>query len=145
MLRPATSEGSSPTGSLAHLDEFLAERARLAGLALEARAWRASSEGLCPPTVDLTAYRIAQEAVTNAVKHAAPTAREAAACAWRRDVLDVVVERRRATPSAATAARAPGHGLLGMRERAELHGGNWSRPPRWPAAGFRVHARLPVA
>jgi signal transduction histidine kinase len=126
------------TGGLARLDE-LVERARLAGLALELNM-EGSSEGLAP-TVDLTAYRIAQEAVTNAVKHAAPT-RARLSVRVSGDVLDVVVEDE-GHPERAHRGEGTGHGLLGMRERAELHGG-MVEAAAVAGGGFRVHARLPV-
>jgi signal transduction histidine kinase len=126
-------------GGLARLDE-LVERARLAGLALEVTV-EGSSEGLAP-TVDLTAYRIAQEAVTNAVKHAAPT-RATLSVRVSPDVLDVVVEDE-GHPERTHRGEGTGHGLLGMRERAELHGGV-VEAAAVAGGGFRVHARLPVA
>jgi signal transduction histidine kinase len=126
-------------GGLARLDE-LVERARLAGLALEV-SMEGSSEGLAP-TIDLTAYRIAQEAVTNAVKHAAPT-RATLSVRVSPDALDVVVEDE-GHPERRHRGEGTGHGLLGMRERAELHGGK-VEAAAMAGGGFRVHARLPVA
>jgi signal transduction histidine kinase len=100
-----------------------------------------SSEGLAP-TIDLTAYRIAQEAVTNAVKHAAPT-RATLSVRVSPDALDVVVEDE-GHPERRHRGEGTGHGLLGMRERAELHGGK-VEAAAMAGGGFRVHARLPVA
>jgi signal transduction histidine kinase len=87
----------------------------------------------------LAVYRIVQEAVTNVVKHAAP-----AKCRVR-----VVVGRDRirveVTDDGARAVRVNGvgHGLIGMRERAALHGGTFSAGPR-EGGGFAVSATLPV-
>jgi signal transduction histidine kinase len=124
---------------LARLDE-LAARARLAGLSLEVSVEGPSD--LLAPTVDLAAYRIAQEAVTNAVKHAAPTAGRLSVRVSG-DTLELVVENE-AHPEGPRQGAGTGHGLLGMRERAELHGGVVEAAST-TGGGFRVHARLPVA
>jgi signal transduction histidine kinase len=132
-------DGDAPPAGLARLGE-LAARARLAGLALEL-----SVDGpahALAPTVDLAAFRIAQEAVTNAVKHAAPTnARLQVSVSG--DALHVIVEDD-GHPDGPRQGEGTGHGLLGMRERAELHGGVVEAARR-AGGGFRVHARLPVS
>ncbi|MBE1466887.1 sensor histidine kinase [Kibdelosporangium phytohabitans] len=89
-----------------------------------------------PEPVVLAAYRIVQEAVTNVVKHAAPT----------RCVVTVRADAHRVTISvvndgAVTATAPGGHGLVGMRERVELHNGEFTAGPR-PDGGFAVHATL---
>ena len=92
------------------------------------------------PAIELSAYRIAQEAVTNALKHAAGS-RVRLAVHYRPDRLVVEVD------DDATTAPEPdgsGHGLIGMRERAELFGGTFCAGPR-PEGGFGVHAELPLA
>ncbi|TDC62679.1 ATP-binding protein, partial [Streptomyces hainanensis] len=104
---------------------------------------RAGAGGPVPPMVELAAYRIVQEALTNVVKHSA--ARHAAvsvvAGADGRLTVEVVDEGpRRAAPP---GAGRPGFGLLGMRERAAAVGGTLSHGPQ-PAGGFRVLASLPT-
>ena len=90
----------------------------------------------------LTVYRIVQEALTNALKHAgAGHGRGTAAtsvASWldRRGVPTPVAGRRR-------TAAALGHGLVGMRERVALYGGTLRTGPR-PGGGFRVYARIPM-
>lgn len=93
-----------------------------------------------PSAVDLSAYRIVQEALTNTVKHS--TATEAAiALRVQVNVLEVKVVDR----GWATVAKTPsgGHGLVGMRERAALHGGELSAGPVEDGKGWQVRAVLP--
>ncbi|MET9527076.1 sensor histidine kinase [Streptomyces coeruleorubidus] len=106
-----------------------------------------------PPGVDLTAYRIVQEALTNVTKHAG-TGSARVHLAWNRDRVTITVaddgESARTAPpvstgpSASTAAdRPPGYGLIGMRERATAVGGHLSAGRR-PEGGFLVSTRLPL-
>jgi signal transduction histidine kinase len=88
--------------------------------------------------VDLTAYRIVQEALTNALKHAGP-APARVAVRYGRERLDVEVVNEGPLRGNGT----PGHGLIGMRERVALYGGTLSAAPT-AEGGFRVHAQLPV-
>jgi signal transduction histidine kinase len=95
-----------------------------------------------PPGIDLSAYRILQEAITNVVKHADATRLD---CVIRYDDktlrLDVADDGR--PPRAGRAAPAAGHGLVGMRERVALYGGTLEAGPR-PEHGYRVTAILPL-
>jgi signal transduction histidine kinase len=93
------------------------------------------------PALDLCAYRIVQEALTNAIKHAGP-ASVRVIVRWSAAALDVVVEDDGSGPPAGAGA-AGGHGLAGMRERAALHGGRLD-VGAGPAGGFIVHAHLPL-
>ena len=100
---------------------------RDAGLPVE-RDHRGRARRRCPPGVDLSAYRIVQEALTNALKHAGARARARVRVALR--------ARRRSRSTSATTARRPtatgdgaGHGLVGMRERVALFGGDARRRP----------------
>jgi signal transduction histidine kinase len=90
-----------------------------------------------PPEVDLAAYRIVQEALTNVTRHADATA---AVVRVRPDHDTVLVE---VEDDGTGAPGAPGNGILGMRERAQALGGSLTTGPR-PDGGFRVHARLPL-
>ncbi|MEV8329789.1 sensor histidine kinase [Streptomyces niveus] len=99
------------------------------------------------PGVDLTAYRIVQEALTNVTKHAA-TDSARVHLAWNRDHVTVTVaddgEGATGRPGAATVpGRPPGYGLIGMRERATAAGGQLSAGRR-PEGGFLVSAELPL-
>ncbi|GAA3145970.1 histidine kinase [Planomonospora alba] len=94
------------------------------------------------PGVDLSAYRIAQEALTNAVKHAGDS-EISVRVAYHADSVEVeVLDTGRA--GGAASALSTGNGLIGMRERATLFGGTFEAGPR-PEGGFRVRARLPVS
>jgi signal transduction histidine kinase len=94
--------------------------------------------------VGLAAYRIVQEALTNVRKHAGASATATVRLVYERDRLVVeVVDDGRGAASALSGAGA-GHGLLGMRERVEIYGGELTSGPR-PGGGFRVRAVLPIA
>ncbi|MFC0715361.1 sensor histidine kinase [Cellulomonas biazotea] len=94
-----------------------------------------------PPGVGLTAYRIAQEALTNVLKHAGPDPRVTVVLSWRPD--DLMLEISDDGRGAAADSDGLGHGLLGMRERAAMFGGTVSTGPR-PGGGYRVRAVLPT-
>ncbi|MFD6290353.1 sensor histidine kinase [Streptomyces sp. NPDC060205] len=101
-----------------------------------------------PPGVDLTAYRIVQEALTNVTKHSG-TRSARVRLDWHRDRVTVTVADdgggARAVPSASAAPDGPppGFGLIGMRERATAVGGHLSAGRR-AEGGFLVSARLPL-
>jgi signal transduction histidine kinase len=127
----------APQPTLAEIGELVG-RARAAGLptVLELRGTRRP----LPAGLDLAAYRIVQEALTNALKHAghAPTT---VTVDWSERALAVEVrDRGRAAPPAADA----GHGLVGMRERVRLYGGELEAGPA-EGGGWRVRAELPLA
>lgn len=116
----------------------LVERMRNAGLRTELRV--AGEPGALPPGVDLSAYRIVQEALTNALKHAGKaTATVSIHYGARALELEIVDDGRGAQDGAAR-----GHGLVGMRERAELFGGEFEAGT-CPEGGFCVRARFPLA
>jgi signal transduction histidine kinase len=93
------------------------------------------------PALDLSAYRIVQEALTNTLKHAG-SARARVHIRRGPDALTIdVVDDGSGRP--ARDSFAPGHGLVGMRERVALFGGTLNAAPR-PDGGFAVHAWLPL-
>ena len=94
-----------------------------------------------PPGVDLSAYRIVQEALTNTMKHAGP-ARAVVRVRYGEDDVEVEV-RDDGRGASGNTDQSPGHGLLGMRERVELFGGELRAGPQ-PGGGFLVRARLPL-
>jgi signal transduction histidine kinase len=125
----------APQPGLAELPR-LVEQIRAAGLPVELSL---TGGGTIPAGVGLAAYRIVQEALTNALKHSgAPTA--VTVC---REESAVRIEVRDAGGGAAASANAGGHGLVGMRERAQLYGGSVDVGRR-PDGGFAVRAYLPV-
>jgi signal transduction histidine kinase len=96
-----------------------------------------------PAGPSLATYRIVQESLTNVLKHAGPAARAWVRLHWRPDALELsVLDDGRGAAAAVATGDAPGHGLIGMRERAQLHGGHLEAGPRTDG-GFGVHASLP--
>jgi signal transduction histidine kinase len=132
----------APVPGLADLDALLAEVAK-AGLGV-----RLGVEGTpspLPAGVDLSAYRIVQEALTNVVKHAGPARAQVTIGYGDQDVTVEVTDDGRGAAAVAGDGRARvGHGLIGMRERVAAFGGDLEAGPR-PGGGFRVAARLPLA
>jgi signal transduction histidine kinase len=127
-----------PQPSLAQLED-LVEEYREAGLPV--RLAVAGEQRTLLSGVELSVYRIVQEALTNALKHARPTEVTVTLSFHGPDGLEVeVVDDGR---PAGDGAHAAGHGLVGMRERVALLGGELETGPR-PGGGFRVAARLPV-
>jgi signal transduction histidine kinase len=94
-----------------------------------------------PPAEDLSAFRVVQEALTNILKHADATTAEVGIRYEPGSIAIEVVDNGRA--EAGQVSRNGGHGLIGMRERIALYGGELQFGPR-PAGGFRVRALLPV-
>jgi signal transduction histidine kinase len=136
IVRGEDSAALAPQPGLARLD-VLVEQARKAGLPVELRL--EGERHVLPPGVDLTAFRIVQEALTNALKHARP-ARAQVTIRYGRDALDLEItnDGRRARTGEAT-----GHGLVGMRERVALYSGKLEAGPR-KRGGYAVRAQLPV-
>ncbi|MEU6414302.1 sensor histidine kinase [Microbispora sp. NPDC046933] len=137
---PATATGEpelSPSPRLADLDRLVKQTAA-AGVKVDVEI-TGRPRGL-PAGVDLSAYRILQEALTNVVKHAGvPRAR--ATLDYRADELLIeVTDKGRGCHGDRPRA---GHGLVGMRERVNLYGGSFQAAPL-PGHGFKVTARLPL-
>jgi signal transduction histidine kinase len=126
----------APEASLAHLDVLTGE-IRAAGLPVELRVSGEPRE--LPPGLDASAYRIVQEALTNALKHAGQ-ATAVVTVHYGADALELEVEDDGAGPQ---NGRSGGHGLLGMRERAAVFGGSVEAGPR-TGSGFAVRASLPL-
>ena len=94
-----------------------------------------------PAGVDLAAYRILQESLTNALRHAGPATVRARVVTGQNEVVVDVVDFG-GGPRMNGDDLHPGRGLVGMRERARLYGGEVQAGPT--DDGFRVHARIPV-
>jgi len=132
----------APVPGLADLDSLLAEVAK-AGLAVRLRVEGSPSQ--LPAGVDLSAYRIVQEALTNVVKHAGPASAQVRIRYGDHDVTVEVTDNGRGVMALAGDGRVgTGHGLIGMRERVTAFGGDLEVGP-CPGGGFRVAARLPLA
>jgi signal transduction histidine kinase len=132
----------TPMPGLGDLDGLLAEVGK-AGLAVKLQV--NGTRPRLPAGVDLSAYRIVQEALTNVVKHAGP-ARAQVVVGYRDQevTVEVLDDGRGAVTSASDGRVGSGHGLIGMRERVQVFGGDLEAGPR-PGGGFRVAARLPLA
>ena len=98
------------------------------------------SPAAVPPGVELSAYRIVQEALTNVLKHAGAGARATVDLLYGDEALELRVED---DGCGVDGSGTPGHGLVGMRERVRLHGGEL-RAGALPGGGFEVSARLPL-
>ena len=129
---------TAPQPSLSRLDELL-EDVRGSGLPVEVST--AGDNLDVPPGVDLSAYRIIQEALTNVLKHAGPATARVELTYGEDDLTLRVTDD-------GTAATAPngtrGHGLLGIRERVAVVGGEVEAGP-CDDGGFEVRARLPYS
>lgn len=127
----------APQPGLAQLD-VLVDRLRQTGFAVDLR--REGTPRPLPPGLELAAYRVIQEALTNALRHAggAPTRVLVAFVDGRLDL-----EVRNVRGQAAAAAEGAGRGIVGMRQRVAVYGGELEAGPL-PEGGFAVRARLPL-
>ncbi|MCX4773065.1 Sensor histidine kinase DesK [Streptomyces sp. ADI92-24] len=131
---------TEPAPGLAVLDA-LVETVRRAGLPVEVACATGDGPPL-PAAVDLAAYRVIQEALTNVRKHAGPGAKAEVSVVRVGATAEVMVlDNGRGNPDG--GGEGGGHGLLGMRERVTALGGTLAAGPRY-GGGFRVHAILPV-
>ena len=118
----------------------LVEQARAVGMAV---AYTQVGEPVrVAPMTSLAAYRVAQEALTNARKHAGASARADVRLRWLPEVVEIEVSDD-GTGTRRSSAGSTGLGLLGMRERVAALGGTLTAGPR-ERAGFLVRARLPI-
>lgn len=135
ILREDLRAPSPPPASLGQLDE-LAKQMASAGLPVE--VVMEGTPRQLPQSIDVSAYRIVQEALTNTLKHAGPVQARVviryADCELDIEVTDT---------GRAKGTRRGGHGLIGMRERASLFGGSLQAGAR-PEGGWRVSAKLPA-
>ena len=115
----------------------LVDEVRAAGLEVSLNMSVRSTE--LPARVDLAIYRIVQEALTNVIKHAGPQATAEVTISSDRDGVAIEV---RDNGGGATRLPGSGHGIVGMRERAQLLGGSLLASPE-PGGGFKVVAYLP--
>jgi signal transduction histidine kinase len=131
----------APQPGLAELEPLL-DQVRQAGLEVDLQI-----EGTVrplPPAVDLAAFRVVQEALTNCLKHA-EASHVRVGVRYRPDELDIEVvdDGSGQRASHVSGGNGSGHGLFGMTERIGLHQGTLEYG-RLATGGFRVHARLPV-
>jgi signal transduction histidine kinase len=129
----------SPQPGLGQVDSLAAQVSE-AGLPVEVAVEGRRTE--LPPSVDLSAYRIIQEALTNSLKHAAATSAKVS-IRYGASALELEITDDGRGVSGPAWGDQRGRGLIGMRERVVLFGGELSVGPR-PQGGFRVYARLPL-
>ncbi|MDP8970482.1 MAG: histidine kinase [Actinomycetota bacterium] len=125
-----------PQPRLAHLDH-LADQVASAGLPVEVR--REGEVRPLPDGLELSGFRIVQEALTNALKHAGPARAQVAV----RYAAGELVVRVADTGRGHRGGAGDGHGLIGIRERVELYGGELTTGNQ-PQGGFAVEARFPA-
>ncbi|HEY3528876.1 MAG TPA: sensor histidine kinase [Nocardioides sp.] len=131
----------APQPGLAQLDDLLTS-VREAGLQVNVDVSGDNQE--LPPGLDLTAYRIVQEALTNVLKHADAT-HVRVGIGFQRNHLELEVsDDGRSGKRGGLSTAGAGHGLIGMRERVAVFGGTISTGTA-SGGGWSVHARLPVA
>ncbi len=126
-----------PTPGLGRL-EALSGQVKDSGLPVELTV-SGDLAGL-PPGLDLAAYRIVQEALTNTIKHAGPAQARVTVCRTEETLEIQVIDDGKG----GTALDRGGRGVPGMRQRARLYGGELQVGPQ-PGGGFLVHALLPIA
>ena len=136
LRRPEEGPALAPQPSLEHLGR-LVEQAREAGLPVELHVEGDAIE--LPAGVDLTAYRLVQEGLTNAIKHAHATHAEVLV-RYGSETIEVTVSD---DGNGVGNGDGGGHGLVGMRERVTVYGGDLDAGPQ-PGGGYRLRARLPL-
>jgi signal transduction histidine kinase len=138
LRRPEEAPALAPQPSLEQMEK-LVEHTREAGLPVELKIEGEPIE--LPPGIDLTAYRLVQEGLTNAMKHAQARRAEVVVRYGDDDVEVLVTDDGL---GGGEGDGGGGHGLVGMRERVSVYGGELEAGPR-PGGGFRLRARLPVS
>jgi signal transduction histidine kinase len=127
-----------PLPGLADIENLVSE-SKDAGLDVELNA--SGSQPDAAGSVGLAVYRVIQEALTNAIRHA-PGAKVQVEITYAPGFIILFVDDD--GPAAGGPKSSDGHGLLGMRERVAALGGTLDAGPRHPGPGWRVHARLPL-
>jgi signal transduction histidine kinase len=142
VLRRADAADGDPLGHSLTEIECLAATTTDAGLTT--RVTVSGAERSLPPALDRAAYRIVQEALTNALRHAGPAA-ASISLAYEPDrlIIDIADDGRGSTANSEGPMPGFGHGIAGMRERALAVGGELEAGPQ-PDGGFRVRATLPI-
>lgn len=140
VLRDGADADELPLMPVPRLDDLdaLVERIRDAGV--DVVLTRPGTTTELPQLVELNAYRIVQEALTNVIKHAGPVS---ATVHVVYDGSELTIKVRDGGPPTRPGSVEPGHGITGMRERARILGGTLRAGPL-PGGGYEVVARLPV-
>jgi signal transduction histidine kinase len=142
----AAADGTGVPGPQPGLDQVqaLIDRVRAAGL--EAELAVTGTPRPLPPGLDLAAYRVVQEALTNVIKHAGPTRTDVHVEYRPRELRITVADDGRPADADPARGQSPGHGsrgLIGLRERIAIYRGELDAGPR-PGGGWQVRARIPL-
>jgi signal transduction histidine kinase len=130
----------APQPGVAQLDRLILDT-RAAGVNVALRI--DGRPAALPPGLDLAAYRLVQESLTNVAKHAAG-ATALVRLTYQPDAVEIIVtDSGPIGPSPVPPAENGGHGLVGLRERVQLYDGHFSYGQQ-PSGGFRVRATLPL-
>ena len=141
VIRRSEAPDADTSIGLAHLAQLL-DRTRASGVPVEVEVHGQLDH--VPPAVDLVAYRVIQEALTNIVKHAREaTALVAISVGEQSLIVSVVDSGADSGPEVRQALPGSGHGLIGMRERVALYGGQLTSGNR-AGSGFEVRADIPL-
>jgi signal transduction histidine kinase len=130
----------APQPSLGQLGVLVAQAGQ-AGLTVELSV--EGEQRPLPPTLEVSAYRVIQEALTNALKHSGGKT-ATVRLGYADNALEIEVRDDGRNSSARSTKTLGGHGLVGMRERVGLHGGHL-RVGGTPTGGFVVHATFPLS
>ncbi len=134
-----------PPGQRYDMAGIAALAARAEATGLQVTVTEAGDVRELDPSVELAAYRIVQEALTNSTRHAGPGADVAVRLGWSTDALVVeVTDDGGGRPAPAVSGLSSGYGFAGLAERVKLVGGQFTAGPRTTADGYHVRAVLPV-
>jgi signal transduction histidine kinase len=140
MLRENDSElALTPPPSLARLPDLITQVAD-AGLCADLVVQ--GEPRPLPPGIEVSAYRIVQEGLTNALRHSG-TSRAKVVVTYAADRIELQVVDEGACGAGTLGTGEPGHGLIGMRERVAIYGGDLQAGVR-PEGGYALRARLPL-
>ncbi|MDR2378504.1 MAG: sensor histidine kinase [Bifidobacteriaceae bacterium] len=141
VLRDGPADQTAQLEPTAHVKDLeqLVDETRSTGL--DVTLVRVGTPRNLPPGVGATLYRVAQEALTNALKHAGPKVAVTVTERWSGNYVAITVSDD--GRGAAATGDGSGHGLVGMRERAEMLGGSFQAGPG-PAGGFTVAVSVPI-
>ncbi|MGW2347175.1 sensor histidine kinase [Streptomyces sp. NPDC001661] len=130
----------APAPALADLDSLI-DGVRSAGLPVLRKV--EGEPAPLPAGLELTVYRVVQEALTNTLKHGGPSATSELLVSYAADAVTVTVTDTGRGADTGTETHGTGRGLAGMRERTALYRGTLEAGPR-PAGGWRVRLRVPI-
>lgn len=139
-----TTNGEAPLTPLPHLADLddLIDGLRQAGLDVELDSLGTPPKTI-QPGIELAAYRVVQESLTNAMRHAG-AARVRVSLEYRPERIDIEIDDNGEAAASTPGPVTEGHGLMGMRERVASVGGTLTAGPKLAEPGWRVHASIPL-